>query len=93
MLSSIVEEATKGLDRAEKLCEGQFTGVDGSKEMLAAVKKQLCGGTFYQDVSKEEMAAVVRAMKAELSVSYAPTGHWYYCQNGHPVSFSFTPEI
>lgn len=84
--SKVVEEATIRLDRADELCEGEFTGVEDMKEMLVTVRRQLNGGTFYQDVSEQEMAAVVKAMKAELSTAYAPTGHWYYCQNGHPVS-------
>lgn len=85
-LGEVVEEATKGLDRADKLCERAFTGVENLKKMVAAARKQLCGGaTFYQDVSQDELESVIRAMKAELTTS-TPTGHWYYCANGHPVS-------
>lgn len=76
----------KGLDRADSLCERTFSGVEKLKDMVEAARKQLCGGaTFYQDVSQEELVSVIRATHAELSIT-TPTGHWYYCANGHPVS-------
>lgn len=85
-LNEAAKEATTYLDEADKVCEGgQFTGVDGMKEMLEVVRRQLSGGTFYQDITDQEMETVVRAMKKHLTFEFS-TGRWYYCQNGHPVS-------
>ncbi|KAI5848750.1 hypothetical protein DFP73DRAFT_583390 [Morchella snyderi] len=84
-LDEAVKEAIAYLNIADKLCKGQFTGVDDMKEMLKVVRRQLCGGTFYQDITTQEMEAVVRAMKSELTFEYS-TGRWYYCQNAHPFT-------
>ncbi|KAH8147328.1 uncharacterized protein LAJ45_08484 [Morchella importuna] len=85
-LNEAAKEATTYLDEADKVCEGgQFTGVDGMKEMLEVVRRQLSGGTFYQDITDQEMETVVRAMKKHLTFEFS-TGRWYYCQNGHPFT-------
>jgi hypothetical protein len=84
-LNEAIKEATTYLDEADKVCEGQFKGVDDMKETLEVVRKQLSGGTFYQDITDQEMETVVRAMKESLKFEFS-TGRWYYCQNGHPVS-------
>lgn len=81
----------KGLDRADKLCERKFTGVESQRKTVEAARKQLCESTtFYQDVSQEELETVIRATREELS-TWTPTGHWYYCGNGHPVSVPSQP--
>lgn len=81
------------MDRADKLCERAFIGVDTLKKMVDTTRKQLCAGaTFYQDVSKAELESVVIGMRPGLTTS-TPTGHWYYCQNGHPVSVANQPSI
>jgi hypothetical protein len=41
----------------------------------------LNGGAFYSFVSNNEKAEVYAVMARE----FGGTGHWYYCQNGHPV--------
>ncbi|KAH0611312.1 uncharacterized protein H6S33_010577 [Morchella sextelata] len=84
-LNEAIKEATTYLDEADKVCEGQFTGVDDMKETLEVVRKQLSGGTFYQDITDQEMETVVRAMKGSLRFEFS-TGRWYYCQNGHPFA-------
>jgi len=38
--------------------------------------------TFYMPVSNEEKAAVYAAMAHD----FRGTGHWYYCENGHPFT-------
>lgn len=42
----------------------------------------LDGNTFYSFVSADEKREVYRAMAA----GFSGTGHWYICENGHPVS-------
>jgi len=39
-------------------------------------------GVFYGEVTSDELIAVYRAM----SLSFAGTGHWYHCRNGHPFT-------
>jgi len=44
--------------------------------------RDLLGGVnFYSFVSSEEKKQIYAAMATE----FRGTGHWYYCQNGHPV--------
>ncbi|KAF8542899.1 hypothetical protein BDD12DRAFT_823277 [Trichophaea hybrida] len=55
------------------------------KYLLEDVKKalDLLGGVnFYSFVSSEEKKQIYEAMATE----FRGTGHWYYCQNGHPFS-------
>jgi hypothetical protein len=46
------------------------------------VEKMLHDSTFYMPVSNEEKAAVYAAMTHD----FRGTGHWYYCENGHPFT-------
>ncbi|KAG4427275.1 hypothetical protein IFR05_017241 [Cadophora sp. M221] len=46
------------------------------------VEKMLRDSTFYMPVSNEEKAAVYAAMAHD----FRGTGHWYYCENGHPFT-------
>ncbi|KAK0648588.1 hypothetical protein B0T16DRAFT_506917 [Cercophora newfieldiana] len=52
------------------------------EDELERVSILVNGGVFYQSVSKDEMRSVYKAMAREFS----GTGHWYYCQNGHPFT-------
>jgi len=52
------------------------------RDEVEEVKKMLRESTFYMPVSNEEKAAVYAAMALEFS----GTGHWYYCENGHPFT-------
>jgi hypothetical protein len=53
------------------------------RDDIKKAKALLNGGTFYSFVSNEEKKAIYAAMANE----FRGTGHWYYCQNGHPVCF------
>lgn len=77
-----VAEQTESLEKCLAMCK-EKPGILGKYESwaqrtLAMVK----GEPFYQPVSQAERAAVYAAM----SVEFRGTGHWYRCQNGHPVS-------
>lgn len=76
------EQAREAIATARKLCQrypGQNNGlgseIDEAEEMLNI-------GTFYSTVTSEERLEVLAAMTRE----FRGTGHWYYCQNGHPFT-------
>ncbi|KAI5817547.1 hypothetical protein BZA77DRAFT_309854 [Pyronema omphalodes] len=52
------------------------------RDDIQKAKTLLNGGTFYSFVTNEEKKAIYDAMANE----FRGTGHWYYCQNGHPFS-------
>jgi hypothetical protein len=45
----------------------------------------LIGREFYQEVTKEEVEAIKRAMLSGPRGMATHSGHWYKCENGHPV--------
>lgn len=49
---------------------------------VESTRTMLNNGTFYSQVSKEEMLAIYAAMSTE----FRGTGHWYNCVNGHPFT-------
>lgn len=79
-VAQLLLQAHEGLDSAKKICaSARSTG-----NMLAEIEdaeKLLRGSTFYTTFTNDEKRAVYAAMAQELR----GTGHWYYCQNGHPV--------
>ena len=80
--ADLVPEAHRYLTEARSVCEkypGQTKGMLGEVE---AVETMLNGGTFYAPVTNDEKAAVYAAMASEFS----GTGHWYYCEQGHPFT-------
>ncbi|KAH8811111.1 hypothetical protein F5884DRAFT_876247 [Xylogone sp. PMI_703] len=81
-MTSLVDEARDHLKQAEAICiryPGQTAGMLNEVE---EVKSMLRDSTFYLPVSNEEKAAVYAAMARE----FRGTGHWYYCENGHPFT-------
>lgn len=75
---------TKGdehLALARKLLD-QYPSTKHLESEIEATSLMLRGGTFYQNVSAEEMRAVYAAMSKE----FLGTGHWYTCENGHPFT-------
>jgi hypothetical protein len=54
------------------------------KKLIKDAKRFCNGGTFYTPVTAEEKQQVYQAMAAQ----FTGTGHWYYCQNRHPVGTS-----
>jgi hypothetical protein len=81
-LGQLIEAAKEHLKTAYQICTqhpGQTAGMNAEVE---EVEKMLRGSTFYLPVSNEEKAAVYAAMARE----FRGTGHWYYCENGHPFT-------
>jgi hypothetical protein len=79
-------ETAKGLlGRAGKLCELPFKG---AAELAEAVEQslRLLGKEFYEEVTKEELEAIKRAMVSGPGGIATHSGHWYNCVNRHPVS-------
>lgn len=81
------ETASGLLDEAEKLCENAFQDRDKLKQGIERAL-QMLGREFYEEVTKEEIEAVKRAMVSGRGGIASHSGHWYNCANGHPVSLS-----
>ncbi|KAI4109364.1 MAG: hypothetical protein LQ339_001864 [Xanthoria mediterranea] len=74
--------AREHLQTARDICHmhpGQTAGIISEVE---DVEKALRDSTFYTSVTNEEKAAVYAAMASD----FRGTGHWYYCENGHPFT-------
>jgi hypothetical protein len=72
------------LQDAERLCKLNFQGADElAKSVEGALR--LIGREFYQEVTKEEVEAIKRAMLSGPRGMATHSGHWYKCENGHPV--------
>ena len=74
--------AREHLQTARDICRmhpGQTAGIISEVE---DVEKALRDSTFYTSVTNEEKAAVYAAMASD----FRGTGHWYYCENGHPFT-------
>lgn len=71
----------ESLKECERIC-AQFPGTTSYlKDDIAKASGLLNGLTFYSFVSTKEKEEVYKAMASQFS----GTGHWYYCQNNHPV--------
>lgn len=72
------------LEDADKMCESAFQGRD---QLKAGVEQslRLLGREFYTEVTKEEIEAIKRAMISGRGGIATHSGHWYNCENGHPV--------
>jgi hypothetical protein len=79
------ETAKKLLEKAAKLCEQPFKDAE---KLAQAVEQseRLLGKEFYAEVTKEEIAAIKKAMVSGAGGIATHSGHWYKCVNGHPVS-------
>lgn len=54
---------------------------------------RLLGKEWYEPVSVEEIAAIKAAMVSGPRGFATHSGHWYKCQNGHPVGFSHALRV
>jgi hypothetical protein len=81
-LTQLLEEAREHLHLARRICEEYPGQTAGMQEEVSDVEKMLRGSTFYLPVSNEEKAAVY----ATMAQGFSGTGHWYYCENGHPFT-------
>jgi len=76
------KEGKKHVEIAKDICTKNPTQTKGMLEEIEQAEKSLRDSTFYTVVSSEERMAVVKAMATE----FHGTGHWYYCENGHPFT-------
>ncbi|KAI9765229.1 MAG: hypothetical protein M1840_007721 [Geoglossum simile] len=77
-----VDRAKDAVGEAMTLCDKGFEGAEGLKKALEEAGEKL-GKEFYETVTGEEYAIITMALREDLR---GTTGHWYNCQNGHPVS-------
>ncbi|KAH8663361.1 hypothetical protein BGZ60DRAFT_489915 [Tricladium varicosporioides] len=81
-LTQLLDRAREYLQLAHKICDEYPGQTAGMRTEIEDVEKMLRDSTFYMPVSNEEKAAVYAAMARE----FRGTGHWYYCENGHPFT-------
>ena len=81
-LTQLLDEARGHLQLAQKICDKYPGQTAGMRNEVEDVEKMLRDSTFYMPVSNEEKAAVYAAMAHD----FRGTGHWYYCENGHPFT-------
>ncbi|MCJ1396232.1 hypothetical protein MMC18_009121 [Xylographa bjoerkii] len=81
-LSQLLDKARGHLQLAHQICNKYPGQTAGMKSEVKAVEQMLRDSTFYMPVSNEEKAAVYAAMAHD----FRGTGHWYYCENGHPFT-------
>ncbi|KAK8236036.1 putative NF-X1 finger and helicase domain protein [Phyllosticta capitalensis] len=78
----LCEEGKSHIESARKVCERHASAETSMMKEIEDTERMLRESTFYSVVTSEEMRAVVAAMSRE----FTGTGHWYYCQNGHPFT-------
>lgn len=76
------EQAREAIATARKLCHRYPGQTNGLGSEIDEAEGMLTIGTFYSAVTSEERLEVIAAMARE----FRGTGHWYYCQNGHPFT-------
>ncbi|ODM20268.1 hypothetical protein SI65_03321 [Aspergillus cristatus] len=76
------EQAREAIATARKLCHRYSGQTNGLGSEIDEAEEMLNIGTFYSAVTSEERLEVLAAMTRE----FRGTGHWYYCQNGHPFT-------
>jgi hypothetical protein len=77
--------ATELLDKAQHLCTQAFRDHDTLLDAISSSQK-LLSKEFYEEISAEEMALIRQAMLTGRNGIATHSGHWYKCENGHPVS-------
>jgi hypothetical protein len=82
-----INTAKELLEMAKGLCAQPFQNAD---VLLTAVEEwiKLLGKERYEEVTKEEIAAIKAAMVSGPGGIITHSGHWYNCINGHPVSLN-----
>lgn len=79
--AKVREKALKELKDCDVICLRHSQILWSLREDIEKARRLVKGGTFYSCVTSEERRQVYQAMAAHFS----GTGHWYYCENGHPV--------
>lgn len=82
-----IKTAQELLKQALELCNQPFQNSDVFRKAVDDSIK-LLGREWYEQVTTEEIAAVKAAMVSGRGGIATHAGHWYNCQNGHPVSQS-----
>lgn len=81
-LADLLEDARGHVQIAKSMCDQYPRQTAGMRDEAKDVEKMLRGSTFYLPVTNDEKAAVYAAMARD----FRGTGHWYYCENGHPFT-------
>jgi hypothetical protein len=79
-----IAEAKAFLESALESCKQPFQNAD---KLSIAVEEslKLLGRSWYEDVTAEELAMIKQAMVSGSWGIATHSGHWYNCENGHPV--------
>lgn len=87
-----VQRAKDLLEDAKEMCTLSF---HNATRLGTAVKDtlRLLGKEWYEPVSAEEIAAIKAAMVSGPRGIATHSGHWYKCQNGHPVGVSHAVRV
>ncbi|KAF3915858.1 hypothetical protein AA313_de0201328 [Arthrobotrys entomopaga] len=79
--SNIRAMATAELKKCQAVCD-RYPGTLGHiPPLIEEALKMARGDVFYSKITSEEENMVIAAMAAE----FLGAGHWYYCENRHPV--------
>ncbi|KAJ5632888.1 hypothetical protein N7490_009227 [Penicillium lividum] len=79
---TLLTQANAAIEEAQRLCDMHPGQTRGLLDEIEGTKTMIGGDTFYTPVTNEERMAVLAAMATE----FRGTGHWYYCENGHPFT-------
>jgi len=79
------EMAKKLSENAREVCKQPF---QNTKSLHAAVEESICltKKKWYVEITAEEIKAIKAAMLSGSQSIATHSGHWYNCENGHPVS-------
>lgn len=73
------------LEEAREVCQQPFQNAESFRnaveETIRRMKKE-----WYEEVTAEEINAIKAAMVSGSQGIASHSGHWYNCENGHPVS-------
>lgn len=92
--STYVQNAQDILRQAAELCKMRFENAESLRQAVEECMR-LSETRWYEEVTPEEIAAIKSALVQGPRGIATHSGHWYNCQNGHPVSKSgvFTYEV
>ena len=80
-----LEMAKQLLEDAREVCKQLFQNAErlrnAVEESIRLMKRQ-----WYEEVTAEEINAIKAAMVSGFQGIATHLGHWYNCENGHPVS-------
>lgn len=83
--ANYVKMAKELLDKAQELCRQPFQNAEilrsAVEESISLLRKE-----WYEEVTAEEITAIKYAMVSGSGGIATHSGHWYNCENGHPVS-------